>query len=373
MSPSFCPTPLRSLAAAAAVAFAASAAWALDAPLAADTHVSNSLPAANFGALPTLNIGGGSAGLVQFDLSTLPAATTAAKVVKATLVLYVNRVATPGMLEVQTVNAAWAEASATGASAPPTSGSGSGPTVAISAASQFVAVDVTAQVKNWVTSPGSNFGLYLAPALSAPATIAFLDSKENTATGHAARLDITLADQGPAGPTGATGAAGATGAQGPVGATGAQGPVGATGPRGLTGLTGLTGATGPVGPQGSVGPTGADGPVGPAGPVNITYVNQTFSMAAGNGVAVAAACPANTVVVGGRCGYINLDAGLFDVKVSFAGFDGRSAYRCVAQNNGSVARTLTYGAICSSASSVTGARPEAAARSEPLATGAIAR
>lgn len=106
----------------------------------------------------------------------------------------------------QTINGPWAEASATGMSVPPRPGQWrSGPTVAVSAANQFIAVDVTAQLKNWVTSPGSNFGLYLAPALSAPATIAFLDSKENTATGHQARLDITLADQGPAGPTGATG------------------------------------------------------------------------------------------------------------------------------------------------------------------------
>lgn len=366
MKSTFCPTPLRTLATAAAVAFAASAAWALDAPLAADTHVSNSLPAANFGALPTLNIGGGSAGLVQFDLSTLPAATTAAKVVKATLVLYVNRVATPGMLELQTVNAAWAEAGATGASAPPTSGSGSGPTVAITAASQFVAVDVTAQVKGWITSPGSNFGLYLAPALSAPATIAFFDSKENTATGQPARLDILLADQGAVGPTGATGAAG------PVGATG---PQGATGPRGLTGLTGLTGlpgATGPVGPQGPIGLTGATGATGPAGPVNLTYVSNTFSVLPGQGAAVVANCPASTFVVGGSCGYTGFDVGVFDMRVVFAGTDNRSTWRCVAVNSGTVARTMTYRAHCASASTVTGLSASTSREAAP-ATGTIER
>lgn len=354
------------LAAAVAAAFAGPAAWALDAPLAADTHVSTSVPAANFGALPTLNIGGGSAGLLQFDLSTLPAVTTAAKVVKATLVMYVNRIATPGLLEVQTVNGTWAEASTTGASAPPTSGGGSGPTVAVTAANQFVSVDVSAQVKNWITSPGSNFGLYLAPALSAPATIAFFDSKENTATGHPARLDITLADQGPTG---------AVGPVGPRGATGLTGVTGATGSTGAAGTAGLQGATGPIGPQGIAGPTGATGATGatgPAGPVNVTYVNSNFSVAAGNGVAVQATCPANTVVVGGSCGYINLDVGLFDMKVSYAGMSGRSLYRCVVQNNGTVARLLNYGAVCVAATSVTGARPDPAARSESPATGTIA-
>jgi hypothetical protein len=60
-------------------------------------------------------------------------------------------------------------------------------------------VDVTAQARQWVSNPGSNFGLALAPAPSAPGTVAFFDSKENTATGHVARLDLTLSDQGPQG------------------------------------------------------------------------------------------------------------------------------------------------------------------------------
>ena len=52
-------------------------------------------------------------------------------------------------------------------------------------------MDVTAQVKDWITNPASNFGWAIAPALSAPGTVALFDSKENTATGHVARLDIT--------------------------------------------------------------------------------------------------------------------------------------------------------------------------------------
>jgi len=56
-----------------AAALAAGPALALDAPLAADSHISTSLPASNFGTLPTLNVGGGSTGLLRFDLGTLPA------------------------------------------------------------------------------------------------------------------------------------------------------------------------------------------------------------------------------------------------------------------------------------------------------------
>lgn len=124
-----------------------------------------------------------------------------------------------------------------------------------------------------------------------------------------------------------------------------------------------------MGPQGL---TGATGPVGPAGPVNITYVNATASVGAGSGFAQRATCPANTVVVGGSCGYISLDTGLFDMKVSYAGMEGLLSYRCVVQNNGSVARQLTYGAVCSLVMTVTGAKAPAA-RGAALATGAIER
>jgi hypothetical protein len=110
--------PAVALLAAAAAALAATSAHALDAPLVADSHVSSVQPAANFGALPTLNVGGGSNALLRFDLSTLPAAVTAAKVVKASLVLYVNRVGVAGGIDVMPAFAPWGEATVTGASGP---------------------------------------------------------------------------------------------------------------------------------------------------------------------------------------------------------------------------------------------------------------
>lgn len=305
-------------------------AWALDAPLAADAHVSASSPANNFGALPNLNVGGGATALLRFDLSALPAGTTAAKLVKANLLLYVNRVGSPGAIELQAVNSTWSESAVSASTQPATAGAGSGTNVPVSTAGQFISVDLTTQVKHWISNPGTNFGLALTPALSAPGTVIFLDSKENSATAHVARLDLTLADQGPQGPKGDTGAAGAPGASGSTGATGA---------------TGAPGAPGAPGPKGDT---------GPAGPVALSYVRQTYSMAAGNGVAVEASCPANTYVVGGSCGYTPLDVGLFDVRVAYAGISGRTNYRCVVHNAGSVSRILTYGAICASATTVTG-------------------
>ena len=78
---------------------AAASAFALDAPLSADVHISSAQPGLNFGALPTLNVGNGSTALMQFDLSTLPAAVTPVKLVMASLLLWVNRVGAPGTVE----------------------------------------------------------------------------------------------------------------------------------------------------------------------------------------------------------------------------------------------------------------------------------
>lgn len=255
------------LAATAALLAALSAgpALALDAPLAADTHTSTALPANNYGALPTVNVGGGATGLLRFDLGTLPEGTTAAKLVKATLVLYVNRIGTPGAVDLHPVNGNWSEAGVTASNLPPSGGT-SLFSLPLPAPGSYMAVDVTAQVKNWITNPGTNFGWAIAPALSAPTTVAFFDSKENTATGHVARLDITLADQGPKGdpgPQGLTGAKGDPGARGLTGATGApglKGDTGAQGPKGDTGPQGPPGIQGPQGIQGQQGPQGAPGP-----------------------------------------------------------------------------------------------------------------
>jgi hypothetical protein len=84
-------------------------------------------------------------------------------------------------------------------------------------------------VQGWIANPASNFGV----SLSAPGgAVVFLDSKENTSTSHAARLDIVLASSGPQGPVGP---AGPQGIQGPMGSQGSVGPQGPPGPAG--GLT----------------------------------------------------------------------------------------------------------------------------------------
>ena len=215
----------------AALSAAGLPAFAVEATLVADAHVNNARPAVNSGAISNLNVGGGYTALLQFDLSPLPAGTTAAQVSRATLRLYCNRVDTAGLVSVQPVSGAWGEYSVTFATLP--SLGSAAQIVSVSQAGAYVAVDVTALVQGWITAPATNHGL----ALTAGAAVVQFDSKENDLTGHAAVLDVALASGGTGGaPTGPAGPQGPAGPKGDTGATGAAGPAGPQGPAGASGL-----------------------------------------------------------------------------------------------------------------------------------------
>jgi len=239
---------------------------AADIPVQQDTYVSSSASGSNFGTAVTLNIGSGSAGLVQFDLSSIPAGPVAVAYLK----VYVDKVTTSGSISLSAVTSSWAESTVTFSVQPSVALPFA--TAPVSTANTFVLFDVTAQVNGWLATPASNFGISITGIGS---TNVALDSKENTATSHAPELEIAvIAPAGPAGaagqpgasgPTGATGPAGVNGPKGATGATGPTGPFGATGPAGATGAQGLAGAAGATGPTGPVGPTGAAGAIGTQG------------------------------------------------------------------------------------------------------------
>ncbi len=205
-------------------------AFGVEATLVADVHVNSARPTMNSGAISNLNVGGGYTALLQFDLSTLPAGTTAAQVSRATLRLYCNRADTGGLVSVQPVNGAWGEYSVTFATVPAFGAAAQ--VVQVSQAGSYVAVDVTMLVQGWVTAPATNNGL----ALTAGTAVVQFDSKENDLTGHAAVLDVALASVGPAGATGPAGPAGPAGATGTAGPAGTQGVQGLQGPPGMAGL-----------------------------------------------------------------------------------------------------------------------------------------
>jgi hypothetical protein len=172
-------------------ALLASPAGAVEALLAADAHVSASQPATNFGPAEALQVGSGQRALLRFDLaSMLPAGTTASQVSKAVLNVWVRGVTTAGSVDVSEILSAWTEAGVTGAT-PPSAGPAFA-TKPVPAKGRWMSVVVTNHVKKWLNNPGSNFGLLIAPAATAPNTAVAFDSKENTATSHPPRLDIEL-------------------------------------------------------------------------------------------------------------------------------------------------------------------------------------
>jgi len=84
-----------------------SAAWGQSVPLVGDATFSSS---AASGSSPSVNVGGPSSftGLIQFDLSKLPAGTTAGSVSNASLRLFL-RVSTPGSINIYAAIGAWNE------------------------------------------------------------------------------------------------------------------------------------------------------------------------------------------------------------------------------------------------------------------------
>ena len=158
------------------------------ATLVGDAHVSSAQPTVNAGSLSNLNVGGGYTALVQFDLGTLPAGTTAAQISRATLRVFCNRADAPGAVQVQAVGGAWTESAVTYATLPPLGATVQ--TAQVSMAGQFVAFDVTQAVQAWVSGAATNNGLAL---VGATGTVVQFDSKESDQTSHEPVLEIALA------------------------------------------------------------------------------------------------------------------------------------------------------------------------------------
>ena len=253
---------------AALTAGLAPAAWGVEAPAAADTYINTASGGSNYGTAVNLSVSSANTALVRFDLSGLPGGLAGANILRATLVMYANRVGYSGVLDIAPVESAWAE-NTVNAAASPAIGAAPVAIVVTGQSNSYLLADVTPLVRSWVDGSPNN-GIAIRVSLQGPPqTVVLLDSKENLQTSHAAYLDITVGNTGAAGPPGVTGpvgAAGSAGAAGPAGSAGAAGPVGPTGSTGPAGATGAAGAQGAQGPQGTTGPQGSTGPVGPIGP-----------------------------------------------------------------------------------------------------------
>jgi hypothetical protein len=134
---------------------------AQQAPPSADTFALSATPKYNYGPSPLLPVTSGATTYIQFSLAGLPANAT---VSKATLRLYVDAVTSAGTFDVFEINTPWSEASLnfTNAPTPGVSATGSKP-VSVSSANcnQFVLVDITTLVQDWVNGTVANNGIAL--------------------------------------------------------------------------------------------------------------------------------------------------------------------------------------------------------------------
>jgi trimeric autotransporter adhesin len=166
-------------------------------PPSGDTMSYSGSPTENYGSYTSLFVQTGSVisnSYIQFNLATVPTGST---VTKATLRLFVNTVTTAGSFDVYQLNNSWTESTLTYDNAPPLgqSATGGNPTAFTSSSlNQFILINITSLVQQWVNGSLTNNGLALAITTSSGA-LAF-DSKEATLTSHQPELEIVLASAG---------------------------------------------------------------------------------------------------------------------------------------------------------------------------------
>lgn len=159
-----------------------------------DSYTNTASSTTNFGASATLGVVSSATSIqttyIQFNLSSVPAGYTSANVAKATLKLYVNGVTKAGSFNVDFVNGSWAEKTITAGLAPALGNSiASSVPLTTANASDYVLVDMTAAVGEWLNGSQANDGIALVA--NSPLSASF-DSKENSAQSHPAELDIVF-------------------------------------------------------------------------------------------------------------------------------------------------------------------------------------
>src|SRR5262249_12592147 len=119
--------------------------------------------------------------------------TTANDITKATLKLFVGKLHAAGSLDVFRVLSGWSEQDPTVDPAINSSAEVLG--VPVNSENQFVVIDVTQLVKDWVNGALTNNGIVLVPSAGSGLDSEF-DSKEDKDTSHEPRLEMVLANGG---------------------------------------------------------------------------------------------------------------------------------------------------------------------------------
>jgi hypothetical protein len=145
---------------------------------------------ANFGTNPNLNVSSTSNTYLKFNPSTtLPAGTRGADLGKATLRLYVGIVQSSGTIDLYQAGGAWSEKTVTANTAPAVGVSIiAGIQIDVNNKGQYLNIDVTAMVRNWLDGAVNN-GIVIVAGASTNVTF---DSKENAQTSHEPALTLML-------------------------------------------------------------------------------------------------------------------------------------------------------------------------------------
>ena len=163
-----------------------------------DSYTNTAATTTNYGTAATLGVVSSATSIqttyIQFNLSSIPVGYTSTNVAKATLKLYINSVATGGSFNLNFVNGSWSEKTITAGLSPALGGSiASSISLTTANANNYVLIDVTTAVGDWLNGSQANDGIALVANSPLSATI---DSKENSAQSHPAELDIVFAAGG---------------------------------------------------------------------------------------------------------------------------------------------------------------------------------
>ena len=170
--------------------------------LVADSHVSTTSSKGNFGTNPALTISSTSTTYVKFKiLRSSLAGKSSTDVARATVKFYVNKVTTPGKLDVYPITTDWDEKTISANNAPRLGPLAfTTPLIGKDTQGNYFLIDVTELVKRWIgdgsTQTAPNYGIALAshPVDADTPQLAELnfDSKENSLPGHDAALNVQL-------------------------------------------------------------------------------------------------------------------------------------------------------------------------------------
>jgi len=155
-----------------------------------DSYVNDTQPTTNFGTRADVLVHnyGPKSGLVQFDISSL----TGTAVGSASLRFRLNNLKNPGSINLQFIDEAWSEATATGGNQPAFTGTAVTIPVSVADIGGVVAADVTGLVQDWYDGTRPNFGFRLQTDDNVKAEIDSLNS-----SGTPMYLAVTMFD-GPA-------------------------------------------------------------------------------------------------------------------------------------------------------------------------------